>query len=175
VHEYYHLIFVPDSRKHFLIFISCLSASLTSSFQDYWLRNKLTKNSHSITIYLMFALHTHFVYPDRISIPALCRTHCIESIIEYSFLPLVVKRPIYDEDAQLLVSIWKKKKKKEREKEKKRNGRCSTYLVEPGQLVRPGICPDVALKVDVRALFDVLRIQCGAHLQTGNRRDCNQN
>lgn len=50
----------------------------------------------------------------------------------------------------------------------------SAYLVEPGQLVRPGIRPDVALEVNVRALPDVLRVQVGAHLQNGDGRDCNQ-
>lgn len=41
--------------------------------------------------------------------------------------------------------------------------------------MQPGIRPDVALEVNVGALLDLLRIQVGAHLQIGDRRDCNQN
>lgn len=48
------------------------------------------------------------------------------------------------------------------------------YLMEPGQFVKLGIRPDVALKVNVGAFLDVFRIQSRTHFQGGNGCDCNQ-
>jgi len=42
--------------------------------------------------------------------------------------PFVVKRPIYDEDAQLLVSIWKKKEKKKERKKGEKKKRSMQHL-----------------------------------------------
>lgn len=68
-------------------------------------------------------------------------------------------------NVQVLVSICRKKKESQ----------CNTYLVEPSQFDRSRIRPDVAFEVNIGALLDVFRIQGGAHLQAGDRRDCNQN
>lgn len=46
----------------------------------------------------------------------------------------------------------------------KERGR-GTYVVEPGHLVRFGIRVNVALEVHVVALFNVVCIQIGSHLQ----------
>lgn len=54
------------------------------------------------------------------------------------------------------------------------SGRCSTYLMKPGQFVRSGIRSDVALEVNIGALLDIFRIQSGTYLETGDGRNCNQ-
>lgn len=110
----------------------------------------------------MFILHTRVKFLLR---SLLHETYYFESVIEHS--------PSGSLNKMFNLRRGRTTAGLDLQKKKRRSGRCSTYLVEPGQLVRSGIRPDVALEVDVRALFDVLRIQSGAHLQTGDRRDCN--
>lgn len=45
-----------------------------------------------------------------------------------------------------------------------------TYVMVPGHLVGLGIRLDVALEVDVVALFNLIGIQGGSHLQTDHGR-----
>jgi len=67
----------------------------------------------------MFALRTRFVYPVEFLLGLM--PDALHRIDYWIFvLRFVVKRPIYDEDAQLLVSIWKKKEKKEGKKRRKK-------------------------------------------------------
>lgn len=48
----------------------------------------------------------------------------------------------------------------------------TTYIVEPSHFIGLWVCLDMAFKIDIVALFYVVRIQIGSHLQSHNRLVC---